>query len=105
MKSTYHVGSIETDDIILAEQGHLVGMVKYHYPDNEVREIEMDRFPELDEDICYYLLKLKDDKEMQGTIRYLDEQGFSCIRIMEAGHMGSFNFDIYRIKKAPTYEE
>lgn len=92
------MGEIETDDVILAQHRHLVRVVSYYYPDNEARGVELDRFPELDKDVCYYLLILKDE-DMQRTIHCLGEQGFSCTQIMEDGYMGTFNIDIYRIKK------
>lgn len=89
---------IKTEDVILVDQGHLVGVVKYYYPDNEVRALDIGRFPKLDLGTYYYLFILK-DKEMQDMIRYLKKQGFDCARIMETGHMGVDDFDIYRIEE------
>lgn len=94
LEATAEIGK---NDVIL-DNGRLMSLTGYYYPEAETKEIVLDRFPELDMDTDHYLF-ISGGPDMTATFNSLSDQGYDLIQILDDGYLGDRTIDVYRIEK------
>lgn len=88
---------ISTGDMILTNTVHVDDQVsEYYYPEVEHQLITLDKFPELEDNVQYWLMI--DQSISEELVIYLKEHFYSAQPIVEQGSLGTVSVWIYKLE-------